>query len=150
MIAVTRRLRFCAGHRVAGHENKCAHLHGHNYEVEIIAQAEGLDHLGRVIDFSVLKQRVGGWIDEHWDHAFIAWEEDGVMGMVIDLLEDQHEAGRIPRPRVYWLPTNPTAENLAAFLLRVVCPEVLRGTGVTVASVVVVETENCWAEAGLP
>lgn len=148
MISCSRRLTFCAGHRVAGHENKCAHLHGHNYEVEIQAEPDaGLDHLGRVIDFGVLKKKVGGWIDENWDHAFIAWLDDAVMGMVMDLLDDQHEAGRCPRPRVFWLPTNPTAENLAHYLLRVVCPEVLKGTGVVVTAVVVVETENCWAAA---
>ena len=72
----TRRVQFCAGHRVMGHENKCAHLHGHNYVALITARADKLDSVGRVIDFSVIKQRVGGWIEQHWDHGFIIARND--------------------------------------------------------------------------
>src|SRR4051812_38105417 len=69
-ILAVRRLNFCAGHRVFGHENKCARLHGHNYTVYV--HAEGIDRpidgLGRVIDFSVLKERLGAFIDTRMDH----------------------------------------------------------------------------------
>ncbi len=71
----TRRLQFCCGHRVMRHESKCAHLHGHNYVAFFTASAQ-LDDVGRVIDFSVIKERVGGWIDEFWDHGFVLNEED--------------------------------------------------------------------------
>ena len=54
MITCTRRIQFCAGHRVMGHEGKCRNLHGHNYVVFVTAQADELDSVGRVIDFSVL------------------------------------------------------------------------------------------------
>ena len=49
MITCTRRLTFCAGHRVLGHESKCAHPHGHNYVVYVTAEAEQLDDVGRVM-----------------------------------------------------------------------------------------------------
>ena len=61
----TRRIQFASGHRVLGHENKCRHIHGHNYVAFIHAEAEQLDSIGRVIDFGVLKDKFGGWIDEH-------------------------------------------------------------------------------------
>ena len=64
MISCTRRIQFCAGHRVLGHENKCANAHGHNYVAYISARSNDLDKVGRVIDFSVLKEKIGGWIDE--------------------------------------------------------------------------------------
>ena len=62
-ITATRRLQFAAGHRVHGHEGKCRHLHGHNFVVFLTAAAENLDAVGRVIDFGVLKERIGGWIE---------------------------------------------------------------------------------------
>lgn len=149
-VTCTRRIQFCAGHRVAGHENKCAHLHGHNYVALVTAEAEELDDVGRVIDFSVLKDRVGGWINEHWDHGFILWTGDTVAHAAISTFNagaaDQlGGAGQ----KLFKLPFNPTAENMARYLIGTVCPDVLGGTGVTVTSVRVWETENCYAEATL-
>jgi 6-pyruvoyltetrahydropterin/6-carboxytetrahydropterin synthase len=42
---------------------------------------------------------------------------------------------------------NPTAENMAEYLLHTVCPGLLTETGVLVTKVVVWETPNCSAEA---
>jgi len=135
----TRRLTFCAGHRVWGHESKCANIHGHNYVVKIEAEAEiGLDAIGRVVDFSVLKERVGGWIEHFWDHGFIGHREDWQVRGAVE---------SIPGQKHYWLPYNPTAENMAAYLLEVICPQVLQGTGAVVQRVVIGETENCEASA---
>lgn len=132
----TRRIQFCAGHRLKDHEGKCAHLHGHNYVVLLTAEG-ATDTLGRVIDFSVLKERVGGWIDEHWDHGFIYFDKDSTVRVVLDCLPGQK---RFP------LPYNPTAENLARYLMETICPQVLGDTGVRVSAVRVWETENCYAE----
>lgn len=144
MITCTRRLQFCAGHRVMGHENKCAMLHGHNYVVHITAQA-ALDSIGRVIDFSVLKEKVGGWIDYFWDHGFIVYEHDEP---ALTALRNFAGDARL-RQKIYHHPTNPTAENMAHHLLTTICPYLLDSTGVRVTSVVVEETENCKAEAAL-
>lgn len=141
-LTCTRRLTFCAGHRVLGHEGKCSNPHGHNYTVFITAEGneENLDSIGRVIDFSVLKQKIGGWIEANWDHQFLIYEEDH------SLISYAISGGW----NKYILPENPTAENLAEYLLRVVCPLVLQGLGITVTKVVLYETENCSAEATLP
>jgi 6-pyruvoyltetrahydropterin/6-carboxytetrahydropterin synthase len=138
----TRRIQFCSGHRVLGHENKCANVHGHNYVVEIEARGP-IDGIGRVIDFSVLKERVGGWIERNWDHGFIYFSEDHILE---ELLDDVMGPGS-HRTKTYELPLNPTAENMARYLLHEVCPVQLEGTGVKVIRVTVHETENCWAEA---
>jgi len=144
MITCTRRLTFCAGHRVMGHENKCAHLHGHNYVVELTAAAQ-LDGVGRVIDFSVLKARLGGWIDAHWDHGFILHRGD----------EDARRAVESFAPRegepqkLYLMADNPTAENMAQYLLLEVCPPLFADTGIAIVRAVVHETENCHATAAL-
>jgi 6-pyruvoyltetrahydropterin/6-carboxytetrahydropterin synthase len=135
----TRRLQFCAGHRVFGHESKCANPHGHNYLAYVEAHADALDTIGRVIDFSVLKERIGGWIEANWDHGFIHYCNDLAM---YNALQELHG-------KSFSLPMNPTAENMALYLLSVVCPLVMDGTGITVRSVTVQETENCSAQATL-
>jgi 6-pyruvoyltetrahydropterin/6-carboxytetrahydropterin synthase len=136
-----RRIQFCAGHRVHLHESKCAHPHGHNYVAFIHARVlrqKGigeLDEIGRVIDFSVLKQIVGTWIDENWDHGFIYYKDDPAM-------RDYFEAAEF---KSYALPYNPTAENMARYLVRDVCPRLMEKTDVEVFKVELWETENCYA-----
>jgi 6-pyruvoyltetrahydropterin/6-carboxytetrahydropterin synthase len=140
-VTATRRVQFCAGHRVHRHESKCRNLHGHNYVALVTAEAPELDALGRVIDFGVLKEKVGGWIEEHWDHGFIYWRED--MDAAAALREFERYSGE--QAKLYILADNPTAENMAAHLGERVCPLVLHGTGVTVTEVTLWETENCHA-----
>lgn len=139
-VTCSRRLCFSAGHRVYGHEGGCRHPHGHNYVVTLNAAAHDLDSVGRVIDFSVLKAVVGSWIDEQWDHSFIFWADDREMKQVYH----EHEHWKH-----FILPDNPTAENLAKYLLTT-ANKLLLASGVTVESVRVDETENCSAECHLP
>ncbi len=141
MVTCTRILKCDAGHRVFGHEGKCRHAHGHEYKFEITAHADSLDDIGRVIDFSVIKSRVGGWIDEHWDHNFLVNVNDtSLLNALIGCSND-----KLP----FVCQFNPTAENMANFLLKSICPEVLKGTGVVVSHVRVYETVNCFADAFL-
>jgi len=140
-IKCTRKLHFCAGHRVMNHENKCATAHGHNYYVHLVAEAPNLDSIGRVIDFSVLKEKVGAWIDDHWDHTFLVCDQDELLIQTLRSLPRKKEP--------FICPFNPTAEEMANYLLRVVCPKVLDGTEVVITKVIVCETDNCSAEANL-
>lgn len=140
MISCIRRLQFCAGHRVYKHESKCSHLHGHNYVVFIHARADELDDLGRVIDFSILKERVGHWIDTNWDHGFLLCREDEQGQSALKLMGVNQ--------RIY-LMENPTVENMALHLLDKCAENLMLGTNVEVFRVVMWETENCFAEASL-
>ena len=59
MESCARKIYFCYGHRVMNHESKCATLHGHNGVIWVHAvPTQGLDQLGRVVDFSVLAARL--------------------------------------------------------------------------------------------
>lgn len=136
-----RRIQFCSGHRVFGHEGKCAHMHGHNYVVFFHAEADDLDSVGRVIDFSVLKDKLGGWVDDHWDHGFVFFDQDTELGALFE--------SQLAHHKHFALPVNPTAENMGAYLLHTVGPEQLKDTGVRLVKVVVWETENCFAEVML-
>jgi 6-pyruvoyltetrahydropterin/6-carboxytetrahydropterin synthase len=135
-LTVMRRIRFNAGHRLLGHEGKCAHFHGHNYIADVYVSGTAVDEVGRLIDFSRLKDLLKGWIDEHWDHSFILSEAD----------ENGIEAIRVVRPtRYFLLPNNPTAENMAHYLLNAVCPELLSPYDVTAVRVDLWETEETCA-----
>ncbi len=115
-ITVMRRIPFCAGHRLVGHEGKCIHLHGHNYVVEIFVTGNKVDHLGRIVDFAVINRLFKNWIDENWDHGFVLWDQDHAAIRAIESVKPA---------RVYKIPDNPTAENMARYLLHQVGPQLL-------------------------
>ena len=141
-ISCTRRLQFCAGHRVYGHESKCSHLHGHNYVVYIEAQAD-LDAIGRVVDFSVLKEFYGGWIDRNWDHGFLLWDKDTEAIAAVSACKGVGGCAQ----KLYLMPSNPTAENIAEYLRREVGAAFTAQHGIKIVSVRVWETENCYADS---
>jgi 6-pyruvoyltetrahydropterin/6-carboxytetrahydropterin synthase len=102
-------------------------------------EVEGeLDSLGRVADFSVIKQLLAMWLEDNWDHKFILWEQDPAV-----------PAMQAIDSTLVVTPFNPTAENLAQFILEVVGPAQLAGTGVTLVKVTVEETRKCSATARL-
>ena len=134
MPQITRRMEFDAAHRVLGHEGKCRHLHGHRYVVEVAVRAPDLDPLGRVVDFSVLKERVGNWIDSRLDHNIILHKDDPLLPLL-----SMEVNGREP----YVMQGNPTAENIAAEIYRAASEILLE---LRVVRVRVHETPNCWAD----
>jgi len=137
-LGLVRQLKFCAGHRLLGHEGKCAFFHGHNYRVDIEVTGDAVDGVGRLIDFSVLKRRFQTWLDEKWDHGFLLNEAD----------ENALAAIRMVEPTKYFvLPYNPTAENMARYLAEVVAPELLAQTPVRVRRINVWETDESFAIA---
>ena len=131
----TRKLEFDAAHRVMRHESKCKHLHGHRYVVELTVSAPGLDDLGRVIDFGCIKEVVGAWIDEHWDHGTLLNYEDRDL---VDLCKKNEW-------RWHGFDGNPTAENISAVLFYKAA-ELLHRFEVEVQHVRVYETPNCWSD----
>ena len=142
-VTCTRRLEWDAMHRIPRHESKCAAFLGHRYAAELTCLAP-LDDRGRVIDFGVVKERVGGWIDENWDHTAILQRDDP--DPAIQLLAASNTAHGRP---VYWMDVPPTAEQLAAELARV-AQGLLADTGVKLVRVRIWETPNGSAEWTAP
>ena len=97
-------------------------------EVEAAGGTSEQDAVGRVVDFSLIKRRLLGWLDDHWDHAFLVWEDDANALAAIRLVEPT---------KYFLLPWNPTAENMARYLLEVVAPHVLDDLGVVALRVAV-------------
>lgn len=134
MIEITRRLEIDAGHRLMQHESKCRNVHGHRYAFEITVGAEALDEVGRVIDFGKVKQIVGGWLDDNWDHAMIVQEGDPI----VDWLKANDQ-------KLYVIASPPSAENLARYFL-LAAAKLLAVFGIRVISVRCYETPNCWSD----
>ncbi len=132
-----RKVEFDAAHRVRQHESKCRNLHGHRYVVEITARAQDLDDLGRVVDFSVLKSICGTWLDEYWDHGLVAHIDDQEL---INFCADNGW-------KTYAMPNNPTAENMAEYLLNKF-NELMKDHPLRISHIRVYETPNCWADYG--
>lgn len=135
MITAERYHDISCGHRVTGHESKCQYLHGHNYRIHFIIQAKQLDHIGRVMDFSVIKTKLCNWLEENYDHKFLLWEHDPLLG----------ELKAISPDSIVVTSFNPTAENIAAYLVNEVAPEQLLGTGCVLIECRVEETRKCSA-----
>ena len=149
MHTVTRYHDFSCGHRVADHESKCAHLHGHNYRVHFTCEAKvnALDSIGRVVDFSALKS-MSNWLEERWDHRMLVWEKDSTM-RELSRSAEQTGTARILRASIVWVPFNPTAENMAQHLVEVVGPHLLP-PNILLTSVRIEETRKCSATYHLP
>lgn len=171
--SVIRTHEICAGHRVVGHESKCRHLHGHNYKFHfkvapLATKAintdagshivePGLDNVGRVIDFSVVKTTLCQWLEDNWDHKFLHWEHDKLIEGLVRLVHDEENEPANQRcvqdkdethflNSLVELPFNPTAENLAAYMVEVIGPELLDPYGVELVECRIEETSKCHVE----
>lgn len=112
---IAKMFRFEAAHRLprVPAGHPCARLHGHSYRVRLLLAADGLDERGMVWDFNDL-------------------------GPFADYLREQFDHRTLNE-----IVSNPTAENLARWLLDV-ARDLLPGA--PIVAVRVQETETCWAE----
>jgi len=123
---IIKKISFCYGHRLLGHQGKCKNLHGHNATLEIILQSSQLNALGMVVDFSDVKKIMKNYIDEKIDHKMILFKEDPYL----EILKKQNEP-------LFVMDQNPTAENLAKHLF-----EVAKKNKLPVIEVRLLETET--------
>ena len=129
MYRIARELGFCYGHRLIDYAGKCAQLHGHNARVVLHVEAPDLDAQGMVVDFFEVRDRLGRWLDETWDHRMILHENDPALAALQALGEP-----------VVVLDCNPTAENLARLLY-----DRARAADLPVVAVDFWETPGCCA-----
>lgn len=96
MYRVSKRFAFSASHVLhgLGDDHPCSRLHGHNYEVEVVAEAAALDERGFVVDFGELDD-VKRWIDATLDHRHLN-----------DVMEGQPSAEAVARLAFEWCRTN--------------------------------------------
>ncbi|MSQ22237.1 MAG: 6-carboxytetrahydropterin synthase [Dehalococcoidia bacterium] len=102
---VTKQINFCYGHRLLNHNGKCRYLHGHNGLLEVDVESTGLDNMGMVVDFGLVKDVVKGWVDTNLDHKMLLSRNDPVIPYLKQLGEP-----------FYLMDGNPTAENIARLI----------------------------------
>jgi len=108
---------FSAAHNLREYKGQCERLHGHNWKVQVVLEAEKLDKLGMVMDFREAKKVIGELMNK-FDHTYL----NELAGFKV---------------------LNPTTENLSKILydeLKNVLP-----TGVKVNKVTTWESDRCGA-----
>ncbi len=100
-------LTFDAGHRQLCYQGKCESPHGHTFKAEIMVSAREINQMGFVVDFVRLKENIGQWIDENWDHAFLVNKQDHELLNALNYLTQK---------KIFTLDGNPSAENMAKCL----------------------------------
>jgi 6-pyruvoyltetrahydropterin/6-carboxytetrahydropterin synthase len=105
MYRVTKELHFCYGHRLMHYQGKCRVPHGHNAKVAIDLEAETLDAIGMVIDFTDIKRVLQGWIDTNLDHRMLLRRDDPLA----QWLQERGEP-------CFVMDQNPTAEAIAQLI----------------------------------
>jgi 6-pyruvoyltetrahydropterin/6-carboxytetrahydropterin synthase len=96
MYRVSKRFGFSASHVLhgLGDDHPCSRMHGHNYEIEVIAEADELDGRGFVVDFRELDD-VKRWVDDTLDHRHLN-----------DVMEGQPSAEAVARLVYEWSRAN--------------------------------------------
>lgn len=137
---VTKYHDICAGHRVIGQGGKCERsYHGHNYRIHFTCEGEVSEKDGMVIDFGIIGSLLCNWVEEVWDHKTLIWNEDPNLKIFQEITPNGIAVVKF----------NPTAENMAEYLLRVIGPQKLMRTGVKLVKVRIDETAKCSAEVSL-
>ena len=117
-------------------------IHGHSYKVEVLLQANRLDHGQMVYDFGLMKGIIKDLIDS-FDHAITFWDKDDA---------DYVAACKNFSARWIALPVSPSAEQFSRvffFLVDTVLKHTNMQNGegdVTIHSVIVHETDTGYAQ----
>ena len=133
-ILVRVEVAFSAGHRLLGYSGKCISPHGHNYRAELGIVGSDVDDNGMVIDFSLAKAALRGWIAESWDHAFLVNDQDTELVSALKSVEGSR--------LFYFRDANPTVENMCIYLFEEMC-QLISGE---VAYARIWETEHQFAQ----
>ncbi len=106
---------FAAAHSLRNYPGDCSRLHGHNWKVEAEVVATELNEVGMGIDFKTIKTETKVLVDQ-LDHRYL---------------------NEIPP----FDETNPTAENIAAFIYQGLSKK-LNGATLRVSAITLWETER--------
>ena len=103
MLELTTYTELEIAHRLlTSYAQKCRHLHGHRYEVEItVASPRGLNKDGMIVDFKQLKEVVKEVLDDKWDHGACFNKADRISEFMLKDAE---------RERLHLIDANPTLE----------------------------------------
>lgn len=141
---IRKLFKFENAHIVRGcSTRRCSHsIHGHSYKVELLLEAQALDHGQMVYDFGLLKRGARDLIDA-FDHAVTLWSEDDPAYVAA---MQQHSE------RWVLMPVSPSAEQFSRVFFRLIdvlldMADKINGEGdVALHSVIVHETDTGYAQ----
>jgi len=147
MFRIRKRFTFEAAHQLLDAYSKDCSLtiHGHSYIVEVFLVSQGLDQMGMVLDFGLLKPAIDD-IKARWDHALL---------LPRSLLKTLSAKARWDS-KIEMFPNNmpPTAEVMAQMLFNhfseyidgLLQQQTRGGLKMRIEKVRIHETETGWAE----
>lgn len=137
---IRKLFKFENAHIVRGcSTRRCSHsIHGHSYKVELLLEAQALDHGQMVYDFGLLKHGPRTLIDA-FDHAVALWSGDD---------SDYIAACQRFSERWILIPVSPSAEQFSRlFFVLLDLTDMTNGEAdVRLHSIIVHETETGYAQ----
>jgi len=133
MKSVAVKFTISVAKRSLSYEGKCKFLHGYGHVVEAEFSSDTKGDM--VVDFYEIKEKLGKWLDENWDHNTLLNKGDKPLGNVIEDMTGQ---------KIFYLEGDPTSENMAQYIKETVCPELF--DDVTCTRVRIYDTANEFAE----
>jgi 6-pyruvoyltetrahydropterin/6-carboxytetrahydropterin synthase len=105
MYKIIVKIKYEYAHRLLLHTGKCRHVHGHSGEAVIELASNTLNDNCFVMDFYDVKVPLKKWINQFWDHAYLANENDPLL-----------PALKSEGMKIYTFSEEPTAEVMARHL----------------------------------
>ena len=138
MMRITKEFKFEMAHALHGYDGLCKNIHGHSYKLCVTVKGEikndkGNPKDGMVLDFDILKSIVKPEIIKKYDHSLVLNGNSSHAEIDLSAFE-----------KVFFLPYQPTSENLVAdFALKIKSklPE-----GIELYKVILSETATSFAE----
>ena len=103
---VQKTFSVCTAHRLMDHPGACRNLHGHNYNITVYLEAKELNSQGMVIDFGNVKQLIGTYINNLYDHKTVLQKTDPLLDVLMPVMGNSLTV----------MDCAPTAENMAETL----------------------------------
>lgn len=146
MYRICKRIELESGHLLSKHPGNCQFPHGHTRSVELIFAADSLDSNDMVIDFKLIKEMLGDFL-ERFDHALCMNTDDANY----ELFRQSYGERIIPFEH-----QDPTSEAMAYTVFRYAQEALRRAIEgefsyraracVRLERVRIWETSSCWAE----
>ena len=138
MIRITKEFKFEMAHALFGYDGLCKNIHGHSYRLWVTIKGNILKEAnhtkdGMVLDFSILKQIVKPELINKYDHSLVLNANSPHVDIDFSAFE-----------KVFFLPYQPTSENLVSDFARVIKDKL--PNGISLEKVILSETASSFAE----
>tara|TARA_B110000008_G_C16885986_1_gene530858 strand:- start:342 stop:776 length:435 start_codon:yes stop_codon:yes gene_type:complete len=138
MIRITKEFKFEMAHALFGYDGLCKNIHGHSYRLWVTIKGNILKEAnhtkdGMVLDFSILKQIVKPELINKYDHSLVLNANSPHVDIDFSAFE-----------KVFFLPYQPTSENLVSDFARVIKDKL--PNGISLEKVILSETATSFAE----